>query len=48
MTVVTGMLTATAVLYDSNSKADGVAATKPPVTTARYYDYTQMGYVSQQ
>lgn len=49
MTVVTGMLTATAVLYDnSNDKADGFTATKSSVTAARYYDYNRMGYSSQQ
>lgn len=50
MTVVTGMLTATAVLYDnSSSKADGITAStpKPSVTAARYYDYNQMGYSRQ-
>lgn len=48
MTVVTGMLTATAVLYDNDTKSDGVAATKPSVTAARYYDYNHMGFSSQQ
>lgn len=47
MTVVTGMLTATAVLYDSNNKADGLMASKPSVTAARYYDFNQMGYSRQ-
>lgn len=48
MTVVTGMLTATAVLYDSNTnKADGLMASKPSVTAARYYDFNQMGYSRQ-
>lgn len=48
MTVVTGMLTATAVLYDNNNdKTAGLTATKPSVTAARYYDY-HSGYSSQQ
>jgi hypothetical protein len=44
MTVVTGMLTATAVLYD-NTRADGLTASKASITAARYYD---MGYSRQQ
>ena len=43
MTVVTGMLTATAVLYD-NSRDGGVTASRTSETAARYYD---MGYSQQ-
>jgi hypothetical protein len=45
MTVVTGMLTATAVLYDNSLAADGLTASKASITAARYYD---MGYSRQQ
>lgn len=43
MTVVTGMLTATAVLYD-NSRDGDIAASRASETAARYYD---MGYSQQ-
>lgn len=46
MTVVTGMLTATAVLYDN--RTDGVSTPKPSITAAHYYDYRDMGFSRQQ
>lgn len=52
MTVVTGMLTATAVLYDSSTEKSGLTANagKPSITVSRYYDsdYYSMGYSRQQ